>query len=285
MNYLTFDIGGTDVKYGVITSDFNFLFKDSFPTNAHLGATSILIEITKKAKQLFKFDPKGIAISSGGAINSKTGLVLGATDSIPNYIGINVKDYLENALNLPTTILNDVNSVGLAEATLGAGKDYQNCLALALGTGIGGSIVFNGKLFEGTNYAAAEFGSMIIEGEVWEKTSSTKALVDIIKKEKPIKNGLELFDLYDNNDTYVIKEVNAFYKRLAIGIANLLYAFNPDVLVIGGGISNRKTFLNELKIYLDPLVKNTLNEKIAIKIAQFKNDAGMIGALIHHLNY
>ncbi len=283
MNYLTFDIGGTDVKYGVINSSFEIVFKDSFPTQAHLGATYILMEIVKKANELSKYKPVGIAISSGGSINSTTGVVLGATDNIPNYIGINVKEFLETKIKLPTSVLNDVNSVGLAEATFGAGKNFKNALIIAIGTGIGGAIFINNELFEGTHYGAGEFGNMIIEGESWEKTSSTKSLVDIIKTRKNIANGLEIFELYDNKDPFVVEEVNKFYNRLSIGILNLCFAFNPEVIVIGGGISNRKTFIDELNIFLKPLLVNTINENVIVKIAKFKNDAGMIGALIHHL--
>lgn len=284
MNYLVFDIGGTSVKYAVIDNSLNFLLKNSFPTNAHLGAISILKEIAKKVKQLSSYQPKGLALTSGGAINSQTGLVLGASENIPSYIGINVIDFFQKEFNLPTTILNDVNAVGLAESKLGAGKNFNNLLILALGTGIGGALIINNKLYEGNYFGAAEFGKMIIEGNDWEATTSTKALVSIIKTQRKVNNGLDVFKLYDEKDPFVKAEVDKFYYRLALGIINLTYSFGPDIVIIGGAISNRKTFLKELKEILIPLLPPFYQNNFKIDIAQYKNDAGMLGALIHHLN-
>lgn len=283
-NYLTFDIGGTEIKYSVMTDEFNVLIKGTFPSKGPLGGQYILDDIISKYETLKSYEPQGIAISSAGVINSLTGEVLNATNSIMNYIGMNVIDYLGTATGLPVSIINDVNAMALCESILGAARGTRVAIALTIGTGIGGAIIINNRVFEGVGYNAGEFGSMKMDGHTYESLASTAALVTRVQKRlgDSVKNGIDVFNLYDTNHPEVIPLVDSFFDHLSTGIANLSYALNPEVIVIGGGITARDSFVTDLAKHVEPKLTNHLKKYTKIVAANFRNDAGMIGALIHY---
>ena len=286
-HFLVFDIGGTEIKYGVINQDGQLIFKDKMPSKSALGANHILDDIVRVSKTLIPLhNPKGVGISSAGVIDSTTGEVLSATSTIVGYIGMNVIDYLSSRLDLPVSVMNDVNSMALCEANLGAAKDSKLTIALTVGTGIGGAIVLNGQLIEGHGFSAGEFGLMQIESCMYEQIASTSALVRLAKSTlgEQIQNGVDVFNLYDQGNEKAIQAVSTFYNNLSIGIVNLIYAFNPELVVIGGGITARSTFIDELTTFISAKLNDHLRKHTQIKAATYKNDAGMIGAFFHFLS-
>lgn len=286
MKYIfTVDIGGTEIKYGVIDFSGKLIYKNKMPSKGPLGGKFILDDIVDTFNSLsLKYPFLGVSISSGGVINSTTGEVLSATGSIKDYIGMNIITYLNERLNVPISALNDVNAMALCESSYGSGKNFKSMIALTIGTGIGGAILINGELIEGGAFSAGEFGLMQIESNIYEEVAATSSLVREAKKKIPtIKNGVDVFNYYDKKHPIIIEVVNKFYNYLSIGIANLIYSFNPDIVVIGGGISERKTFISELKEHLKNKLSEYMISHTEIKAAKFKNDAGMIGAYVHFL--
>lgn len=286
-HFFVFDIGGTDIKYGVITQSGELVFKSMMPSRGAQGGRLILEDIITTVNQLkATYAGEGIAISSAGVINSVTGEVLSATNAIIDFIGLNIIEILESALNLPVSVMNDVNSMALCEYHAGAGLKAASMIALTVGTGIGGAIVFNGQLIEGNGYSAGEFGLMEIEGAIYEQIAATSSLVRAAKQQisTSIENGVAVFKLFDEGHPIATQIVNQFYQNLSIGIANIAYAFNPEVIVIGGGITARPSFIEELNAHVYPRLSDHLNQYTRIQAAKFKNDAGMIGAFYHFLN-
>ncbi len=285
--FFVFDIGGTEIKYGVINSNGDLVAKDRMPSRGSLGGKFILDDITTVTRLLkLSYPVEGIAISSAGVINSDTGEVLSATNAIQDYIGMNIITYLHTRLNLPISVMNDVNSMALCEYHKGAAMDSKSMVALTVGTGIGGAILINGQLLQGQGYSAGEFGLMRIESKEYETIASTSSLVRLAQKriDETIQTGIDVFRLYDSNHPVAIELVNQFYDYLSIGIANIAYAFNPEIIVIGGGITGRSTFITELNKFVIPKLNDHLQKHTNIKAATFKNDAGMIGAFYHFLN-
>lgn len=285
--FLTIDIGGTDMKYGVITKEENLVFKSVRPTNAHLGGTNIIKQIKEMFNELSeKYELKGIAISSTGGIDENT-QILTPSINIINYDEINFRKELAD-LNVLVSAENDVNSMALCEFNLVDGfKDMKSIIALTIGTGIGGAIAVNGNLLRGSSFTAGEIGKMVINGtSTYEELASTAALVRFVKEVVPtVETGLDVFALYDKNDELVVPVVNKFYNDLATGLANLIYILNPEHIVLGGGVSNRgDKFLNELHTALKPKLWDYLQDKVTLSIAKTKNDAGMIGAFINFKN-
>lgn len=286
-HYLTLDIGGTDIKYGVITEDMNLVFKSLTPTNSHLGGQNIINEIKRLFNELSNdYKLEGIAISSTGAINNET-QVLTPSFTIVDFEKVNFKNDLAE-LNVPVTAENDVNSMGLCEFNLVPNFDKMtSVLAIAVGTGIGSAISINGQLLKGSAFTGGEVGKMIIDrGLTFEEIASSSALVKFAKEVNPsIENGLQVFELYDAKDEAITKVVNQFYSDLALGLANLIYILNPEHIILGGGVSARgDRFLNELSAALKDKLWGYLYDRVTLSIAKHKNDAGMIGAFINFKN-
>ena len=155
-------------------------------------------------------------------------------------------------LGLPIVADNDVNSFAACECKMGAGKKYKTYIVMTVGTGIGGAIVVNNKLWRGKDYNAGEIGRMLVDGVHWEKMASVTSLIKSAKlRELDIEEGKDVFDLYDQGDRVAQLVVGEFYRNLGKGIANLVYIFNPEAIIIGGGISAREDFGNEINAYAD----------------------------------
>ncbi|HCZ23620.1 MAG TPA: ROK family protein, partial [Acholeplasmataceae bacterium] len=184
-----------------------------------------------------------------------------------------------------TTVENDVNCAALAETVYGDGKP-QDFIAMTIGTGIGGAIVSHGHVVHGASYSAGEWGRLIINGKPYEHLASTSSIVrKANEKGLSISSGKELFDLYDQGNELAKEIINEFYFHLSSGIINLVYALNPKLILIGGGISDRgDQFIKELKNALNQILEPYFMDSFEIKLATLKNDSGMLGAYIHHKN-
>lgn len=283
MKYIAvFDVGGTDVKYGVFNPATNSLvFKQSFPTEAHNGAPHIFNNIINKINELKTlYDLMGVGISSAGVIDSNTGQVLNATKTIPQFIGFNIVETVSNATGLKVTVENDVNCFALAEIT--NRPEVKDFVLITLGTGIGGAIVVNRHIYRGFSYASGEVGRMYVGDATWEETTSVKALVSLAQaQELPIKNGIELFQLYDQKNPEAVELINHWFYRVAKGISNLIYLFNPEILAIGGAISNRPTLIDELMPFLKETCDKTYLKNTKIVHATLQSDGGLYGAYYH----
>lgn len=283
---ITFDIGGTAIKYGLIDDDLNFIVKDQMKTNANFGGLSIIRLVISKIKHYQKeYDLKGVAISSAGVIDHINGTVMSATLAIPDYAGIEIKKMIEAETGLFTTVENDVNCVALQEASL-LPDDIQDMLVMTIGTGIGGAIIINREIYHGHSQSAGEWGHMYIGGKAYEKQASiTGMLNDAKDRGLDVSSGFEVFKLYDQGDYLAVSVVQRFYHFLSLGIANLIFTFNPQVLVVGGGISNRQDkFIEELNQVLNLHLPDYYLNSFTIRLATNLNDAGMLGAVIHHQN-
>lgn len=158
-----FDIGGTNIKYGVLNEEGEILFQSKTQTNAFAGGRAIIDDVKRLLKKmLMDFELDGIGISTAGQINPEKGIVIDATDTIPGYIGINIKEELESTFGLPVTVDNDVNCAAIGEYWKGCAQSNDQFLCMTLGTGIGGAIVIDGQVYYGSNYSAGEIGHMTL---------------------------------------------------------------------------------------------------------------------------
>jgi len=285
MKILCYDMGGTDLKYGVIENN-NLLFSSKTPTKCYSTPEELkekYIYLTKEILQKFP-DIQGVAISTAGSVDYTRGVIVAAPEAIPVFQDFDFKTLFKENFNLDCFVDNDVNSFAAAE--LNEDNPNHNFIVMTVGTGIGGAIIVNDTLWRGANFNAGEIGRMLIDGISYEKQASMSALLRNAKaKGLDIKNGLELFNLYDNKDELALKVVNDFYQKLATGLANIIYMFNPEAIFIGGGISQRKTFIEELEEHLNPQLEWEFRNITKIKIASHQNDGGMCGAYRNYLKY
>lgn len=287
--YICIDIGGTSIKYGIIDKKGKIILKDQMDTEAYKGGQNILEKIkliVKKYKE--DFDIKGICISTAGMVDPIEGKIVYASNLIPNYIGVEIKKELEKEFNLRCEVENDVNCAGLGEVWLGSAKGCKSCVCLTIGTGIGGCIILNNSVLHGHSNSAGEVGYMNMNGGEFQKLAATSALVRNVAKRKNINkediNGKIIFDLAKKGDSICIEEIDRVVDLLALGISNIVYVINPEVVVLGGGIMAQREYLkdkieNALKTKLIESVYNNTR----LEFAKGDNEAGMIGALFNFL--
>ena len=280
MNILAIDIGGTMIKYGLVSSDGKILSTNKIKTEASKGLNNILNKIDNIFKGYKENNPVGIAVSGTGQINGMIGKVIGGNPIIPNWIGTNLVKTLEEKYNLPAVLENDVNCVALGEKWIGAGKDLSNFICLTIGTGIGGGIILNNQLFRGENFVAGEFGHTLIKKGEFEQFASTTALIRLVKeKTGKILNGKEIFDLEKKEIVEYQEVISEWIENLTDGLSSIVYCFNPANIILGGGVIGQgEALINRIKNSLFKKIGLQFKEKLDIIQAKLGNNAGMIGA-------
>lgn len=191
---------------------------------------------------------------------------------------ISLRGILQKKFNAKVYVENDANCAGLAELHHGAGRGKNNFVLLTLGTGIGGAVIIDGKLYRG-NGGAAQVGSMIICNDIFEHLASGNASVKIAH-ESGLKNitSLELEERANKKDKKALKVYDEVGYYLGVGVVNLSYIFDPDIFIFGGGFSRVKyIYPNTIKT-LNSLYN--INPKPKIVKARFGDDAGLIGAAL-----
>ena len=280
MNILAIDIGGTMIKYGLVSSDGEILSTDKIETEAEKGLENILNKIDNIFKRYKENNPVGIAVSGTGQINGMIGKVIGGNPIIPNWIGANLVKILEEKYNLPAVLENDVNCVALGEKWIGAGKDLSNFICLTIGTGIGGGIILNNQLFRGENFVAGEFGHILIKKGEFEQFASTTALIRLVKERTgKTLNGKEIFDLEKKEIVEYQEVISEWIENLTDGLSSIIYCFNPANIILGGGVIGQgEPLINRIKNSLFKKIGLQFKEKLNIIQAKLGNNAGMIGA-------
>jgi len=280
MNILAIDIGGTMIKYGLVSSDGKILSTDKIKTESSKGLNNILNKIDNIFKRYKENNPVGIAVSGTGQINSMIGKVIGGNPIIPNWIGTNLVKILEEKYNLPIVLENDVNCVALGEKWIGAGKGLSNFICLTIGTGIGGGIILNNQLFRGENFVAGEFGHILIKKGEFEQFASTTALIRLVKERTgKTLNGKEIFDLEKKEIVEYQEVISEWIENLSDGLSSIIYCFNPANMILGGGVIGQgEALINRIRNSLFKKIGPQFKEKLNIIQAKLGNNAGMIGA-------
>ena len=279
---LAFDVGGTWVKYGIVDAGGRLLCSDQLATQSEPDGKALLTRLLAVAEPLVaRFAPAGIAFSTLGIIDAAEGRLVGAVEAIAGYFGQSPKECFESAFGIPVIVENDGNCVALAEGWTGAAAGVRHYLALTLGTGIGGGVVIDGRLYRGANGAAGEWGYMMIDGKMWEDHASPRGLAAAAERARP-GCGLDaegVFAARDRGDAEMAGVVTAWFGLLATGLANLLFALNPQRVVIGGGITARgPAFLQELRAELRLRLRPDFYRMCDIALASAGNQAGLLGA-------
>ncbi|MGL5021568.1 MAG: ROK family protein [Mycoplasmatales bacterium] len=280
-NILAIDIGGSSIKYALVNNNGQVLNSNEYKTcNEDIDIFKRdMLKIINKFEEL-----KGIAISSPGAVDS-TSKIIGGVSAVPCIHENEWVQELQKETGLNISIENDANCALLAEVWLGNAKQKNNVISVVIGTGIGGCIQINGEIYKGNDLMAGEFGLQLINTEdgliSTSRYLSTNALVNRVNKIVNASNGIDVFKLYDDDNKKVVVEVNEYFKELSVFIYNLQYTFNPDVILIGGAISNRSDLINKIKEnykVFDEEFEGTIST-LNIHTCHFKNDANLIGAV------
>lgn len=288
--YVSIDIGGTSIKYGILDENIKFITSGEIATEAQKGGKNILEKVINIVSEYKKeYTLSGICISTAGMVDCEKGEIIHASDLIPNYTGTQIKKTLEDIFSIPCEVENDVNCAGLAEYFSGSAKGTSISLCLTIGTGIGGSIIINDRVFHGFSGSACEVGYMNMFKSKFEDLGATSILVKKVAKLKNCSenhiDGKLIFEMAKNNDEDCIKAIDEMVDILGMGIANICYVINPEVVVLGGGIMAQKDYLyDKIRLSLDKYLIPTISSKTKLEFAKNQNKAGMLGAYYNFIS-
>lgn len=291
--YIALDVGGSAIKYGLLNKYGEILEKGNIVTDNE-DIDKFIFDIKSIVEKYIKSENiKGLACSFPGAVNQKTGFIEGVS-AVPCIHNVNMKKLLSEATALEISMENDANCSALAEGWIGAAKDVDNFISIVLGTGIGGAVVIDKKILRGKNLHGGEFGFIQVTdekgenglGNVWSRVASTGALIRRVANRKNIDvsdlTGQLVFEM-EKDDEEVKEEFAEWFKVLAKGIYNIQYILDPEKILIGGGISARKDFIDRLNQYLELMKNKESTLDIKVEKCEFDNDANLIGALYNFL--
>ena len=276
------DIGGTYIKTAVLENGQLSALQET-PTNAPAGAQKMLETVAGLVRGMPGVQCVGI--STAGEVEPQTGRIRFACN-IPGYTGMNPKQLLEQQLGLPAAVENDVNAAAVGEYAFGAARGMKDFLMLTFGTGIGGAAFLNGQLYRGGLGSAGEFGGLITHPEAvdpasqgtgsYERYASTTALVKRVSARFPeLTDGRAIFARLENQD--VRAEVDGWISEISYGLVSLIHAFDPEAVVLGGGVMKQEYIQQQLNGRLQALLKPSFRGCRLIP-AQLGNQAGLMGA-------
>ena len=294
---LGIDIGGTNIKFGVVDEAYNIIRKYVIPTEASLGDKKIVSNIIAKCMEIKKdYNFKKIGIGTPGRIDSERGVCVRATN-LP-WQNTPIADMLEASVGVKVTVANDATCALCGEICAGVGKKYQDFIMITLGTGIGGGICIGGKPYFGVNGAGGEFGHMTVNYTgakcscggrgCFEQYASVSALIQQTKEavekypesrlaqlstEGKEISGRTVFEAMSEGCEVAAGVLERYTDYLVIGIFGLYKIFAPEAVVIGGAVSGQKDFL------LEP-IRRKLRVDTKLLVSDLQNDAGIIGAAV-----
>lgn len=285
MKIVVLDIGGTTIKSGEFLDGKLINLKES-DTEAKKGGQHVVERAIQIISTYEGF--QRIGISTAGQVNSDKGSIIYANENIPGYTGIEIKKIVEEKFGVPVSVENDVNAAALGEATFGAGRDHKDFLCLTYGTGVGGAIVMDKKIYKGSSYSAGEFGALITHASernakedmfsgCYEKYASTTALVKkCMLYDKELTTGRKIFDKLQ--DPEVRKRLDEWIQEIVYGLVSIIHLFNPSCIVLGGGIMAQKYIIEHIQHNLYEQMMSSYTH-VTIKQAALGNTAGLLGAV------
>ncbi len=276
------DIGGTAIKAGIWNgkeiSDFC-----EIDTLAHEGCQKVTERVIKLLGKFEKFDAVGI--STAGQVDITDGSIYYANDNLPNYTGLRIKDIFETEFNVPVFVDNDVNCAAYGELNFGAAKGLSDFLCLTYGTGVGGSVVIDGKIYYGSTFGGGSFGGIVTHPEkmdgkefsgCYENFASVSALDKNVSALFPeLNSGRRIFEAFAHPE--VRNLVDEWINEVSYGLITLIHIFNPSDIILGGGIMTQSYIIEKLT---DIIAKNVSSQWNGVLLHQAKlgNAAGLMGA-------
>lgn len=307
MVYIGVDLGGTNIAAGIVDENGKLLYQDSTPTKAERSAEEITEDMCVLCKKLvdeagFTMDDvAAVGVGCPGTADSENGVIEYANNI--NMKHFPIREVIQKYIDKPVNIENDANAAAYGEYAIN-GNGAKSYVFITLGTGVGGGVIIDGKIYRGFNFAGGELGhtTVMMDGEqcscgkkgCWEAYASVTALIRQTKaameknpeslmhkiaEDEGKVSGRTAFEAAKKGDAAGQAVVDAYIKYVADGLVSILNIFQPEKIAIGGGISKEGDYLlNPLKelVYKDDY--NKYMKKTEIEIATLFNDAGIIGA-------
>lgn len=313
MYYIGVDLGGTSIKAGLVNEAYEIIQSISTPTKNERASSEVVSDIARLCNELIglqgisETEIHSIGIGCPGLVQSKEGIVLSSSNL--NFENVNVREILKEYFNIPVFIENDANCAALGEVLAGAAVGMSSALVITLGTGVGGGMIMNGKIYTGAYFGAGEIGHQVInihETEkcgcgrkgCYEQYASASALVRMAKEAARKNadslliqyadggdieqiNGVTIFKAAKAEDKVALEVLDQYYRYIAYGVANLINILEPETIVLGGGISAQGEYITKpITQYVKEQMYGGMSLKTSIKAAKLGNGAGIIGAAL-----
>ena len=309
MLYIGIDVGGTTAKAGVVDEAGQILYKSSCKTGIERDFEDIAADMAELCRHIVResghemAEVAAVGVGIPGEQSPKTGLVAFCNNL--GWVDVPLMQRLRDALGLPVYVDNDANVAALAESAFGASRDVKSSILITLGTGVGGGIVRDQRIHTGAHGVGGEIGHMVVvvDGEpcncghrgCWEKYASATAIIRMgraLMEEKPDcvlarqmggdaanLNAKAVLDLAKAGDADCMGIFETYVKYLCVGLANLINIYDPDMLVLGGGVAHAGDFLlDAVRAALGDYVYCPALSWARVELARLGNDAGIIGA-------
>ena len=301
------DLGGTKIKVGIVNRSGRIIQKVSVDTFAEQGPDKVVSQIKKGINSLLLTNKKqiqGIGIGSPGTVSTKKGTVENPPN-LPGWKKVHLGRIITKEFSLPTFVENDANAAAIGELIYGAGKGLKSFVMITLGTGVGGGIIYNGKLFRGDFGAAGEIGHITIDYKgpkckcgyygCLETYLGNKYIIKDVTKKLKENNSSLIYKLTDNNlkklnpkiihdasllgDQFSKKVIENLGETLGYGLASVVNLLDISTIIIGGGVAGfGKPLFNAVKKTLKARVLTPIRPRVKVKQAKLKNNAGIKGA-------
>ena len=299
------DIGGTSIKGAAITDKGEILDRFSLKMDRLAIPEVTFTEMCKEIEKFLKGKPYeneiiGVGLGVPGILDKELGIIK-SSPNMPKWINFKIVDFVQKKLVLPVKIVNDASSAALGEARFGSGKNYHNIVMITLGTGVGGGIIIDNKLYDGLGGTGAQLGHSVIRYHgrkcscgrrgCLEAYASATALINqanLLKKKYP-ESGLNIveeidaktvFDLARSGDKLSLKLVKEYVSYLSEGLLNICNVFRPEVILLSGGVANEGDYLiKKIESHMKRHHYGYINApKVPVKLASLGYDSGKIGA-------
>jgi glucokinase len=287
---LSLDVGATKINFGLVNLRGKIFYSRRVKTNNKYGKFGFLKQLKKIIKESISPDVSAIGFGFAGPVDPLTGNVLEAPNFPGSWSNFPLKKIVSSWVKIPVFIENDASCFTLAESVFGSAKNYNPVVGLTIGTGLGGGIVINKNIYHGV-LSGAELGHMKItekgfkcsckkNGHLESQVSGPAMLKYYKMFTKQTKSTYEVADLAKKGDKQAKRVIKTMAKYLGIGLANIGNILNPEIIIIGGGLSQIKSIL--------PLALKTMKKELAypqqkkIKVleSKMKNRAMLLGAAL-----
>lgn len=301
------DLGGTKIKLGIVSSEGKIIKKTSIPTLAKEGVDKSIGQIKKGVSAVLKGNKNqisGIGIGAPGVVSLKKGTVENPPN-LPGWGKVHLGKIISEEFSLPTFVENDANAAAIGELIYGSGKNLKSFIMVTLGTGVGGGIIYNKKIFRGDFGAAGEIGhtSIDINGRqckcgsygCLESYLGNNYIIEDVKNKLSENKNSQIFELLENNldnlspkiihDAFLLGDEFArdiiidLGNKLGYGLASIINVMDISKIIIGGGVSGfGKPLLDSVENSIKERVLTSLKPRVEVSLASLKNNAGIKGA-------
>ena len=295
---IAIDIGGTAIKYGLTDTTGAVLWEETIPTPRALPEAlvqAVLGCIRTARSAAHAHPPTCVGIGTPGLVDSEKGVVIGGAGQLPGWEAIPLSDIIARETGLPAFLDNDANLMGLGEYTFGQNTRVTNAIFFTLGTGIGGAIFINGQLYRGSRNAGGELGCFPFHHRgrqgYWEDFASVKALIAAYNAQKSpgapaVESAKTIFEQAAAGDPAAATVIAENIDLVGQGIAGYINIFNPDRIIIGGGISAAQSgYVDRIREAAFQYALKECCSGVELVAASLGNRAGFIGAGYFALNH